>query len=260
MVLYPMAIVVGDENPPILAYERAVVTWTIILVNVFVFFIGVIAPWILVPGAHSFEDIVIRLGMIPALIIRGQELYRLVTSMFIHAGLTHLFGNMLFLFVFGDNIEFVMGKKKFLLFYILSGIWAHVFYIASLLLTPSSAIARAIAETGINPWWIPAVGASGAISGVLGAYALLFPYNEIRLVSFIGWIPIPIRLPAIVFIGIWFFFQLIWGFATMLTGVQVGIAFWAHVGGFVGGLAMTKFFIDKRRLDIMNRYWYIVES
>ena len=248
-----MAIVLGDENPPEIEYEKATVTWTIIILNIVIFFIGITVPWLLVPGARSYEDVILKLGMIPGLVIQGKALYTLITSMFLHAGLTHLFGNMIFLFVFGDNIEFVMGKRRYLLFYLLSGLWAHAFYILSLLLTPESVIVRVIQETGINPWFIPAIGASGAISGVLGAYALLFPYNEIRFVSFIGLIPIPLRLPAIVFIGIWFFYQLIWGFATMLTGLQVGIAFWAHIGGFIGGILMTPFFVHKNRLEFLKK-------
>jgi membrane associated rhomboid family serine protease len=150
----------------------------------------------------------------------------LIVSMFMHGGLAHIFGNMLFLFIFGDNIEHAIGKVRYLIFYLVCGIIAslsHVF---------------ATVAFGGNPY-IPSLGASGAISGVLGAYILLYPHKRVTVIMF----SILTQVPAIVAIGLWFGFQVISGLGWLGSGSAVGgVAYGAHIGGFVAGLVLIKFF------------------
>lgn len=155
----------------------------------------------------------------------------LLTSMFMHGGLAHLFGNMLFLWIFGDNIENVLGRLRYLIFYLVCGLiasLAHVF---------------ATVAFGGNPL-IPSLGASGAISGVLGGYILLFPKRRVRvLVSYFL-----TEVPAIVAIGLWFVFQLVNGLGVFGSGSQEGgVAYAAHIGGFIAGLVLIKLFAAGRR-------------
>jgi membrane associated rhomboid family serine protease len=153
----------------------------------------------------------------------------LFTSMFMHGGIAHIAGNMLFLWIFGDNIEDSMGHLRYLVFYLLCGVLAslaHVFMTAAFATDQSSLM-------------IPSLGASGAISGVLGGYILLFPTRRVTviLVRFLT------DVPAYVAIGIWFAFQLISGLGMLGGGSQGGgVAYAAHVGGFVAGLVLIKFF------------------
>jgi membrane associated rhomboid family serine protease len=237
-----------DETPRI---EAPIVNTTLIAVNTIVYIIGVTAPWMLLPGAHTYNEVVSRLGLIPAYVAAGERLYTIITSMFLHGGLIHLLGNMLYLYIFGDNIENAMGRGRYLLFYLLSGVGATVFHIASIAFMPPNALVSAILEQGVSPWLVPAIGASGAISGVLGAYLLLFPFAELRVVTFWGFIPFFLQLPASVYIAFWFIYQLFMGLTTALTGVSAGVAFWAHVGGFLTGIALAKFFVDRRRLSMI---------
>ncbi len=154
----------------------------------------------------------------------------LITSMFMHGGFTHIFGNMLFLMIFGDNIENRLGHLRYLIFYLLVGIiasLAHVFVSVSL---GSSTL-------------IPSLGASGAISGVLGGYLLLFPKRRVRVVMFYQIMVVP----AIVAIGIWFAFQLINGIGILGSSQGGGVAYGAHIGGFIAGLFLIKFFAIGRR-------------
>jgi len=154
----------------------------------------------------------------------------LFTSMFLHGGLAHIAGNMLFLFIFGDNVEDAMGHVRYLIFYLLCGMLAglcHVFTTAFL---------------GQN-LLIPSLGASGAISAVLAAYIRLFPGKKVYLWIFLFIIPVP----AFIVLGVWFAFQLIDGFG-MLGGQQVGdVAYAAHIGGFVFGLLLTRMFAVRYR-------------
>ena len=252
-----MAIPVGDENP---RFEPAVINMTLIAVNFIVFLVGLSAPWILVPGAKTYEDVVMALGMVPAYVVAGERLYTLLTSMFLHGGWAHILGNMLYLYIFGDNVEAVMGRLRYLAFYIISGLGATLFHILSIAFMPPSALANSILTSGVSPWLIPAIGASGAISGVLGAYLLLFPTTTVRLVSFWGFIPIILGLPAYAYILIWFLYQLAMGLVVSLTGVTAGVAFWAHIGGFIVGMALTPIFVDKeklRRLALAYGYTYV---
>jgi membrane associated rhomboid family serine protease len=140
------------------------------------------------------------------------------TSMFLHGGIFHLAGNMLYLWIFGNNVEDAIGHKKFILFYLLSGIVAAIF---QFLYDPSSNI--------------PMIGASGAVSGVLGAYLLLFPYAKIRTVLFIIIFIKIVELPAILLLSVWFLIQLFFSNGE-------GIAWYAHIGGFIFGLLSIKLF------------------
>jgi len=151
----------------------------------------------------------------------------LITSMFMHGGLAHLFGNMLFLWIFGDNIEDRMGHLRYLIFYLVCGIiagLAHVFTTALFASSPESLL-------------IPSLGASGAISGVLGGYLLLFPSRRVLVI--LGWFVT--EVPAFVAIGLWFLFQLINGLG-VLGRSSGGVAYAAHIGGFVAGIVLVKFF------------------
>jgi membrane associated rhomboid family serine protease len=148
----------------------------------------------------------------------------LFSHMFLHGGFMHIIGNMLFLHVFGDNIEDAMGRLRYPIFYLLCGLIA--------------AFSHALADTSSA---VPMVGASGAISGVLAAYMVLFPRARIRTLVFFGWFIRIMELPAWLMIGLWFVYQLLLGFASM--GSQGGgVAYMAHIGGFIGGLALVKLF------------------
>ena len=179
---------------------------------------------------------------VPGEIISGQDIVgnglgltpvpvyaTLLTSMFMHANIAHIGGNMLYLWVFGDNLENRMGHLKYLVFYLLCGIIAslsHVFL--------SSYLNRDLL--------IPSLGASGAISGVLGGYLLMFPKNRIR-VLFIGAI---INVPAFVTLGLWIVMQLFSGWGMVGGGGEAGgVAYAAHIGGFAAGLILVKFFMNK---------------
>jgi len=174
-------------------------TLILISVNVVLFFIS----W------PNLENFIFKYGLIPQKIFQGEAFFTIFSSMFLHGGVGHLFGNMWFLWVFGDNLERRLGKLKFLTFYILCGLFSALVY---LLLAPERSI--------------PAIGASGAISGVLGGYLILFPRHRIvSLVPIFFFIEL-VAIPAVIFIGIWFLYQLFYiGSATM-------VAYWAHIVKF----------------------------
>ena len=154
----------------------------------------------------------------------------LVTSMFLHGVWMHLGGNMLYLWIFGDNLEKVMGAARFALFYLLCGLAASLAYIAF--------------GAGSN---VPAVGASGAISGVLGGYLLLFPHNRVRVLTRGG----VTSVPAILVLGFWIFIQFIQGIGSLAATTETGgVAYMAHIGGFVAGLVLVKFMASPRRAAI----------
>ncbi|HSR16730.1 MAG TPA: rhomboid family intramembrane serine protease [Ignavibacteriaceae bacterium] len=149
------------------------------------------------------------------------------TSMFMHGGIAHIFGNMLFLFIFGDNIENRIGHLRYFIFYILSGILASLAHIYSTKITGGNL-------------FIPTLGASGAISGVLGGYMMLFPTRRVVVLLFY----FLTEVPAIVAIGMWFVFQLISGIGILGAGAQEGgVAYGAHIGGFIAGFLLIRFFI-----------------
>lgn len=175
--------------------------------------------------------------MIPYEIIHGQRLFTLFTSMFMHGSWLHLFGNMLYLYVFGDNIEDVFGHVGYFVFYIISGLAATVGHILSVFFAP--VIGSLIGVSMSSDLTTGVVGASGAISGVLGAYIVLFP--KTRIISFVFYVILPV--PAIIFLGVWFVLQWFYGFFD-LSG---GVAYWAHVGGFIAGMVLAWAFGLKRK-------------
>lgn len=187
-------------------------------------------------------------GLVPEKVISSasdsgiyDRLYPFLSSMFLHGGWLHLIGNMLFLYIFGDNVEGRMGHFKYLLFYIICGLAAAVFQFI----------------TNIHSE-IPMVGASGAISGVLGAYIVFFPKSRIlTLVPIFFFIQL-IHVPAAVFIFIWFIIQFLSGVSTLGAPAETGgVAFWAHIGGFVAGLILARHFVKGRfnfRESAQRRY------
>lgn len=155
----------------------------------------------------------------------------LISSMFMHGGLAHIAGNMLFLWVFGDNIEDTMGHRNYFFFYLLCGVLAGLAHVFT-----SAYLGQSI--------YIPSLGASGAVSGILGGYILLHPTRKVHL-----WILFGIfSVPAFLAVGLWFIFQLING-AGMLGGEEAagGVAYAAHIGGFIAGLLLVKLFVNKRK-------------
>jgi rhomboid family protein len=151
----------------------------------------------------------------------------LLTSMFLHGGWMHLGGNMLYLWIFGDNLEKVMGAVRFAIFYLVCGL--------------AASFAHIVFGPGSN---IPAVGASGAISGVLGGYLVLFPRNRVRVLTRGG----IAHVPALVVLGLWIVIQLISGIGSMAqTSETAGVAYMAHIGGFVAGLVLVKLMASARR-------------
>lgn len=175
-------------------------------------------------GTNQF---VTDFGVIPKEIIVGQDLYTLLTSIFLHGGWMHLIGNMLFLWIFGDNIESTIGSARFLLFYIAGGIIASLFHI--------------FFNMGSS---IPSIGASGAIAAVMGAYLVMFPKSEIKVVFIIFFKTF--KISALVFLGIWFLQQLVSGIGglSVTSADAPGVAWWAHIGGFVFGLVCGMWFRD----------------
>jgi membrane associated rhomboid family serine protease len=154
------------------------------------------------------------------------------TAMFMHGGLLHLGGNMLFLWIFGNNVEDSMGRPKFLVFYLLGGLAATA---GQILVGPNSRV--------------PNLGASGAIAGVLAGYLVLFPRARVVTLIFIVFFFTIVELPAILFLGIWFIQQVLFGYFDLNTGGNPsgGVAYFAHIGGFVFGLIAVKLFADERR-------------
>lgn len=173
------------------------------------------------PGAE-LEAFIFDYGSIPYNTLQGEELYSVFTSMFLHGGWMHLLGNMLFLWVFADNIEATIGSARFLAFYFLGGILAQLTHIY--FNTAST---------------VPTVGASGSISAIMGAYLVMFPASRIKVLFFL----FVFRVPALIFLGIWIWQQWLSGTAALSinTAQSAGIAYWAHIGGFVFGV-LTGFY------------------
>ncbi len=167
----------------------------------------------------------LQYALVPYLVVHGVAVWTIFTSMFIHAGWLHLIGNMVYLWVFGHELErYFMGPVRFLAFYLLCGFAATALQIA---VDPSLQI--------------PNLGASGAIAGVLAGFLVVFPRDEI-LTIFLVPIPIPVRLTALVLIGFWFLFQLVSSLLSVGSMGNGGVAYFAHVGGFVAGLVLVKLF------------------
>lgn len=168
-------------------------------------------------SGDDLHNFIFTYGSIPVETMRGEDLFTLLTSMFLHGGLMHLIGNMLFLWVFADNIEASVGTLSFLIFYLLGGLAAHAAHV----------------YFNMNSE-IPTVGASGAISAVMGAYLVMFPTSRIKMLFFF----FTFRIPAILFLGFWIVQQWMSGTAALdvTTEQSAGVAWWAHIGGFAFGL------------------------
>jgi len=229
-----VALPIRDINP---TSTYPVVTKALVFVNVAVFIYELINPR-LVP----------QYAFVPAL--AWEQPYRWVTHMFLHGGLLHIVGNMIYLWVFGDNVEDHYGHLRFLLLYLLWGVAAaFVHYWAS----ATKVAVMGAARLRDNPMYIPAVGASGAISGVLGAYLVLYPKARILTLTFFIVITL-IEVPAWAYIGFWFLYQLFYGFTELLSPGNVsGVAYFAHIGGFVAG-ALTALIYRRRRQ--VYYWWY----
>ena len=214
-----------------------IVTLAFIAINVVVYFLFERGLWEL---GDLGNERVVEYGAIPEEITEGENLpdseeapfwLTIFTSMFMHGSLLHLGGNMLFLWIFGNNIEDAMGRITFVAFYLLGGFAALGLHVLS---DPDSAI--------------PTVGASGAIAGVLGAYARLYPRARVVTVVFIIIIFTVVTLPALLVLGVWFLLQLLPTFSEP-AGAGGGVAYFAHIGGFVFGLLAIKLFANNVHED-----------
>jgi membrane associated rhomboid family serine protease len=240
---------ISDDNTD--RTTTPVVNYLLILVNVLVF--------VFLQGLGTNEKFTYAFSTVPGEIITGRDIVTrdrvmvqpftgqrveipglqptpipvyltLITSMFMHGGIAHIFGNMLFLFIFGDNIEDRLGHIRYLIFYLVCGILAGLAHVFATALFAGGDPASLM---------VPSLGASGAISGVLGGYILLFPTNRVTVL--LSWFVT--QVPAFVAIGLWFLFQIISGLGILGSGSQQGgVAYAAHVGGFVAGLVLIKIF------------------
>ena len=213
---------IGDEKPVRLT---PYVNWLIIGSCVIVFL------WQVSGGYRHFIYTLNMYGIIPARILSGDGYLTFVTNIFLHGGWMHLFGNMLFLYIFGDNIEDACGHLRYIAFYIACGFAASALWM--------------VTEWGAT---YPAVGASGAISGVMGAYFVMFPGARIRTLVRFGFFWRVVKVPAYVMIGLWFLYQ----FLLALIPISTGVAYWAHIGGFVAGIALAKIFKPSERNRLLS--------
>jgi len=200
------------------------VTRIFLIINVTVFLVSWLSDLLGLYGSFSLENTIWNFGMIPSELINGQKLYTVFTSMFIHGGPVHLIGNMLYLYIFGDNVEDAFGHKRYFLFYLVSGIIATLIHVGASLIS-----------NDLSSLNIPTVGASGAISAVLGAYLVLYPKARVLTLILVGWI-FMVPIPAVLLLGFWFIFQLLYGLLELEIGGVTGVAYWAHIGGFIAGL------------------------
>ncbi len=203
------------------------ITYGLIGGNIVVFLYQLSLP------VNELKNLLMTYGVVPAQLTAAcqsgnywPEALTLITSQFLHGGFFHLGGNMLFLWIFGNNVEEQLGHLKFLLFYLTCG-----------------------ALAALTQWWfsmqsnVPAIGASGAIAGVLGAYIIRFPYATVLTLIPIGFFITTVRIPALFFLGFWFLQQALLGIASLQVHTQIGmetggIAYWAHAGGFVFGVLL----------------------
>ncbi len=205
---------VHDDSPRI--NGRPYVNYGLIALNIAIFVYEVIVTSNF-SNRFAVLNLFLNYGEVPSLILSGQNLQSIFTSMFMHGSIAHLVGNMFFLYVFGDNLEGRFGHLKYLLLYFM---WGTV-----------ASITHSIYAISIGQGEVPAIGASGAISGVLGAFLIFFPYAKIRTIIFAFLITFT-RIPALVYIPIWFILQLIFA----LIGQSGGVAYLAHIGGFAAGV------------------------
>jgi len=250
-MLFPL----GDDNSD--RHTTPLINYFLIILNIFVF-----VYW---QGLGNDINFTFAYSTVPAEILSGKDIVTgakiiedpvtgepvtmpglgptpipvyltLLTSMFMHGGIAHIAGNMLFLWIFGDNVEHAMGHRRYLFFYLLCGVFAGLSHVFS---------ASYFSQNTL----VPSLGASGAISGVLGGYIILFPRRLVHVWVLIG----SMSLPAFVVVGLWFAFQLVNGMG-MLGGEEAagGIAYAAHIGGFIAGLILVKFFVQKQ-VEVQQR-------
>lgn len=211
-----------DDNP---TTGFPIVTYSLIAINVVVFLVQLTMP------QRQLSQIYITQSVVPVLVSRApfalDNLLDFIRSMFFHGGWAHLLGNMLYLFIFGDNIEDRMGKIPYVVFYLICGFVAGY---AQVLIDPTSQI--------------PLIGASGAIAGVLGAYLVLFPNASVKTLITLGYFMRAIDIRALYVLGFWFVLQLFNGVASISpsSGSDAGVAFFAHIGGFVAGAVLIWIF------------------
>jgi membrane associated rhomboid family serine protease len=214
---------IKDEN-----YDRPLVPFVnygLILLNIAVFIYQ-----LSLPSNAALNDFIRQYAAVPADISHGQNLLTLLTSQFMHASFLHIGGNMLYLWIFGDNVEGRLGHIGYLIFYLVSGVIAG--------------LAQVVVDPGST---LPSLGASGAVAGVLGAYLVMFPHARVNTFIFLGIFFFLTRLSAILVIGFWAVLQFFSGFTeitsrTAQTSGQGGVAYFAHIGGFVAGLIVGAIF------------------
>jgi membrane associated rhomboid family serine protease len=220
-----------------------VVNWILIAINILVFFLEVSLP------EQQLNRLIMTWGMTPAhlhlsdptyLLSAPQPLLTLITHMFLHGGWVHVISNLWFLFIFGDNVEDRMGSGRYLAFYLLGG------------------IAAAALQAFVSPnSTIPSVGASGAIAAVLGAYVVLFPGARVYTLIPLFILPWFVEIQAVFYLGYWFVTQLFSGVANLGMPESVnagGVAWWAHIGGFLFGLALHRLFTPRRHPAYSRQY------
>lgn len=210
-----------DENP---TRTFPIMTILLIIANVFVFLLESSLP------SAELESFIRAFAFIPSEFVKNAQLSSIFTAMFMHGGFIHIAGNMLYLWIFGNNIEDALGHFKFLLFYLTCGLVATL---AQFAVDPASTV--------------PTLGASGAIAGVLGGYLLLYPSAQIvSLVPLLFFVTL-YRLPAIIVIGLWFVIQFANGyFSLQASSAAAGIAWFAHIGGFISGILLIMMISKKR--------------
>ncbi|RJE85969.1 rhomboid family intramembrane serine protease [Paracoccus onubensis] len=216
---------IRDHNP---STRKPVVTYGLISANVAMYLLTL-------PGFEGGQTLWVWLALYPVAISHGELIWGLLTHMFLHAGIMHIAGNMLFLWIFGDNLEDQMGRLGFLCFYLACGLGA------------------AFAQIAADPLAsVPMVGASGAIAGVMGGYLLLFPRARIDILLIIVVFFKVFTLPAWTMLILWFAIQIFGGFS--MVGAEGGVAYWAHAGGFIAGLILTiPVFLRRGGPDFWNR-------
>ncbi|HEU5321948.1 MAG TPA: rhomboid family intramembrane serine protease [Methylomirabilota bacterium] len=212
------------------------VTVTLIALNVLAFLYKASLALDDSRGLAAVEAFVMEFGVTPCRLTAScvapgdfpPPAVTIFTSMFLHGDLFHLGGNMLYLWIFGNNVEDTLGHGRFTLFYLLCG------------------VAAALGQTAVNPASrIPMIGASGAVSGVLGAYLLLFPYATVLTLVTFGFFIRFVHIPALIVLGLWIVLQFVYGWLSVSAGEQGGVAWFAHVGGFLAGMALL--FVLRRR-------------
>ncbi len=208
---------IKDENP---TERKPVLTIILIVMNVGIFLFTYFSG--------SYDQFIMEYGMIPQEIANNIGLQTIFTSMFLHGGFLHVFGNMWFLWIFGDNIEDFFGRGKFLIIYFGGGLaasLAHVYF------NPSSTV--------------PTIGASGAVAGILGAYVVKYPRAKVSTLLFFFFFITIRKIPSVLFLGIWILLQILSATYTTVAQVPVSVAYWAHIGGFVAGMILSWLFGER---------------